>query len=213
MRRPVAKGSLFRIAPQWLLGALLVLALGCFFIALNAVQLTSPGTGQRILQRAVAGLTDLDAMLPKLQQDMQAAAATTDGDNVGVPGFPIVVELPRREAADISQEALRQEIVSESARKAYREGLGVLAAADPEAHRDIELLSAAGAIDRGLGLITEDSHARLRIAAIVLGVIAALLAAAQLTVFRSHGRLLAAGGILLAVNLPPLAAAVALRFG
>ncbi len=213
MRWRSLSGVRLSVASQWWLGALVALALGSFLVALNLAQLTSPGTGQRILRRAVAVLTDIDAQLPQLQEELQAAAASAEGDSVSVPNFPIPVELPREEAAVMAQETLRRRLLEESGRQAYQKGLGVLSAADPEARRDVGLFSTAGAIDRGLGLITEDNHARIRIAAAALGVLTALLAALLLAAVRSFGRLLTAGGILLAASLPPLAVGVALRFG
>lgn len=204
---------LLRIASQWLLGVLLALALTGLFLAINAVQLTAPGTGQRILRQAVAVLTDIDALLPQLHQDLREAAATAEEEAVPVPNFPIPIAMAKEEAAAISQQALRQRLLEESARQAYAGGMDILAAADPQAQRDVELISTAGAIDRGFGLITEDNHRRIGIAAGALGFIAALLALALMLAARSYGRLVAAGACILAAALPSLAAAVALRFG
>lgn len=202
-----------RAASQWLVGVLLALALMGLFVTIIALQLTSAGTGQRILGRAVAVLTDIDALLPKLQDDLREVADTAAGDTVRVPGFPIPVELTRQEAATIEGEELRQRLLDESARQVYEEGMDVLAAADPDANRDVELLSTAGAIDRGLGLISESRHTGFQIAAVVLGLISVLLAALLMVTVRSYGRLVAMGAAVLGAALPSLAAAVAIRFG
>jgi uncharacterized membrane protein len=194
------------------LGISLALVLSGLFLTINAVQWTSAGTGQRILERAVAILTDIDAMLPRLQQELREAAATAAGDTVRVPDFPIPVELPKEEAATIGGGELRRLLLATSAQRAYEEGMDVFATADPDAQRDIEVISAAGVIDRGLGLISEDSHTRFLIAAGVLGLLASLLAALLLMAIRSYARLIAAGAIVSAATLPSLTAAVSIRF-
>jgi len=196
-----------------LLGLLLVAALTGLFLAINALQLTSPGTGQRLLRRAVATLTDIDAALPRIHSDLREQATSAAGGTVRVPGFPIPIDIRAAEAASISREGLRARLLEESAHKAYTEGMSVFAAADPEAQQNIELISTTGAIDRGLGLITKDSQTRIRIAAAVLAAISAALATLLFSALRSYGRLLAAGAIILAASLPLLAAVVAVRFG
>ncbi len=212
MNGPAPSGPLARTASPWLLGIFLALLLTGLFLTINAVQWTSAGTGQRLLRRAVAVLTDIDAILPRLQEELRQAAATADGDTVRVPDFPIPIDLPREEAATLGGEELRRLLLATSAQKAYEEGMEAFAAADPAAQRDVELLSTAGAVDRGLGLINEDSHTRFLIAAGALAFFAALLAALLLMVVRSYARLVAAGAIITAAALPSLAAAVAIRF-
>lgn len=216
MKEPDLADPFVRVASQWFLALLLVVALTALFVAINAVQLTSSATGQRLLRRAVATLTDIDAALPHIHSDLlEEAAAGAPGDMVRVPGFPIPVEIPVAEAATLSQAELRARLLEESARQAYAQGMAVLAAADPEAQdqRNIELISTAGVIDRGLGLITSSNQTRFRIAVAVAGGLSAALAGLLLAALRSYGRLLASGAVILAACLPALAAAVALRFG
>ena len=88
--------SLLRIASQWLLGVILALVLTGLFLAIAAVQITSQGAGQRILRRAVAVTTEIDAILPDIQTGLRQAARDGSGDQVRVPDFPIPVDLPTR---------------------------------------------------------------------------------------------------------------------
>ena len=90
---------LLRGAFQWLFGILFALSLIAFFLAINAMQLTSPGTAQRILSRAVADLTEIDAALPTIQADLVETAQTSEEATVTVPHFPLAVEVSREEAA------------------------------------------------------------------------------------------------------------------
>jgi len=214
MRGPTSGPPFAGFASQGFLWLLLVITLTALFLAINAVQITSAGTGQRLLRRAVAPLTDLDTQLPSIHRELHEQAETnTASDTVSVPTFPIPIGIEKTRAATISQEELRAVILAESARQIYAEGMDVLAGLDPEAQRDTDFISTAGAIDRGLGLITEGNHNRILIAAVVLGLISAALTVLLFARLRSYGRLLAAGVLILAASLPALAAVVALRFG
>jgi hypothetical protein len=209
---PTSAVPLLRGALQWLFGSLLAVALIGFFLAINGVQLTSSGTAQRILSRATADLTEIDAMLPTIQADLVEAAEASEEDTVVVPHFPMVVELPREEAATISTAELRSLLLSEAAEAIYKEGMSVWALADPEAEQDIDILSPEGGVHRGLGFLSDDNHQALRIAAIVLGFISLALAVLILVSTQGMGRLVALGAALLGAAVPSLLGAVAVRF-
>jgi len=209
---PISAVPLLRGAFQWLFGTLLALSLIAFFLVINAVQLSSPGTAQRILSRATADLTEIDAMLPTIQADLREAAQASDEDTIVVPHFPLVVELPREEAATISTAELRSLLLSEAARAIYKEGMSAWALADPEAEQHIDILSPEGGVDRGLGFLSDDNHHALRIAAIVLGLISLALAGLVFVSTQGMGRLVALGAALLGAAVPSLVGAVAVRF-
>ena len=203
---------LLRGALQWLFGILFALSLIAFFLVVNGVQLTSSGTAQRILSRAVADLTEIDAVLPTIQADLVEAAQASEEATVTVPHFPLPVELPREEAATISAAELRSLLLSESAEAIYKEGMSAWALADPEAEQDIDVFSPEGGVQRGLGFLSDDNHQALRIAAIVLGLISLALGALFLISTQGMGRLVALGAGVLGAAVPSLLAAVAVRF-
>jgi hypothetical protein len=209
---PISAVPLLRGAFQWLFGTLLALSLIAFFLVINAVQLSSPGTAQRILSRATADLTEIDAMLPTIQADLREAAQASDEDTIVVPHFPLTVELPREEAATISTAELRSLLLSEAARAIYKEGMSAWALADPEAEQHIDILSPEGGVDRGLGFLSDDNHHALRIAAIVLGLISLALAGLVFVSTQGMGRLVALGAAVLGAAVPSLLGAVAVRF-
>ena len=93
---------LVRAGLQWLSGILLALCLMALFFAINVYQLTDADTAQRILARAVATLTEIDALLPAIRADLTESVQTGDSPTVTVPLFPIPVELTRQEATAIS---------------------------------------------------------------------------------------------------------------
>ena len=209
-----ATGPLLRVASQWVLGALLAVVLSGLFLAINAVQLTSQDSGQRVLRRAVAVTTDIDAILPEIEVKLRAAArdARPDSAELPVPDFPISVLLTPQEARRLEGDQLRERILEESARRLYEDGTSAWTTGDPEGRQKIEAISTAGALDRGLGLITEETHNRILIATAVLGFLAAALAALLLMTVRSYGRLIALGAVTLVGALPSLAASIAMRF-
>lgn len=203
---------LLRGAFQWLFGTLFALSLIAFFLVINAVQLTSPGTAQRILSRAVADLTEIDASLPTIQADLAETAQASQKDAVTVPHFPMAVEVSREEATTISTAELRSLLLSEAAEAIYKDGMSVWAEADPEAKQNIDLLSPEGGVQRGLGLLSDDNHHALRIAAIVLGLISFILGGLVFVSTKGMGRVVALGAGLLGAAVPSLTAAVAVRF-
>ena len=211
--RPPAVTPLIRAASQWLVGVVLAVTLALLLLAVNALQLSSEGAGQRLLGRSVAVSTNIDAILPDLQAGLREEAQGGEVDAVRVPAFPIPVELTRDEALSLEGTALRERILEEAAARLYQDGMSAWAAGDSEAEQDIELISVTGALQRGLGLVTAKSHNRFVVAAVVLGFLSAVLGVALLASGRSWGRLIALSTVTIAAALPSLATAVAIRFG
>jgi hypothetical protein len=204
--------SALRTLSVWVVAALLTLTAVAFFAAIAAAQLTSEDTGHRLHRRSVAVTTSIDSSIPGIEAGLQAAAADGDSATVRVPGFPIAIDLPREEAATLSGADLRDRILHESAKALYNDGMSAWASNDDAAQQDIERLSAAGLIDRGLGLVTEDAHTALVIITILLGVMTAAMTAILLVVLPRDARLVVVGVVIMAAALPSLAAAVGLRF-
>lgn len=207
----VSLAPLLKVASQWLVGFVLVVVMTLLFLAVNAVQLTAPGAGQRLLGRHIAVTTDIDALLPELETGIQEEV-DAGADPVRVPDFPIPVDVPREEAAELEGAALRSRILEDAAARLYEEGPSAWADADPDGAREIDTISTAGAVDRGLGLISEDVHTAAIVVTGVLGFLAVVLTVALMTSVRSWARLLTVSAVVIAAALPSLAAAVGLRF-
>src|SRR3990172_7469679 len=127
--------SLWRSALRFFGRALSVL-LTLFFVAISAVQLSSEGTGQRLLRRSVAVSTQIDAVLPDLQIALRERAREGSGETVRVPDFPVPVDLTREEALRLEGPALRERILSEASDRLYEDGMSDWA--DPDARQSIE---------------------------------------------------------------------------
>ena len=213
--QPSGSGSfapLLRAASQWTIGAALAVLLTLFFVAISAVQLSSEGSGQRLLRRSVAVSTDIDAVLPDIQTGLREAARQGSGETVRVPDFPIPLDLTRDEALSLEGPSLRERILSLASDRLYEDGMSAWSAGDQDARQSIETISVPGAFKRGLGLITAQNHDRMVIAAIVLGVLSAVCAALLVASVRSWGRLVALSAVVIVAALPLLAAAVAVRY-
>jgi hypothetical protein len=204
--------SALRLASVWAAAAVLVVCGSAFLISLTFMQLTAEDTGERILRRSTASLTDIDASLPKIEDDLHALAEDSSGPTVQVPGYPITVTLSRDEARTIGGEELRDRLLDRSAQLIYDHGMSVWTGSDPDADRNIERLSAAGLVDRGLGLVRGSTHTVFLVLTIVFGLLTLAFGAGLWAILPRDGRLLTIGGVTVAGSLPLLAAAVAMRF-
>jgi hypothetical protein len=202
--------TFLKIASQWLIAIMLTLALIAFFVMVSAVQVTSEGTGQRILRRGVEITAGVDARLPQLESGLRQDAELADP--VLLPNFPIPIGIPQDQAAGIEGEALRTLILNESARQLYDEGTSAWASGDEAADQNIETVSTAGALHRGFGFITDTWHNIFLVLAILTGVISLILAAMLMLTLRSYMRVVALGAVTSAAAVSSLAAAVGIRF-
>jgi hypothetical protein len=204
---------LLRAALQWLSGILLATCLMGLFLAVNAYQLTEPDTAERILARAVATITEIDALLPVIRSDLTESLQNDNSPTVTVPLFPVPVEMTREEATAISTPELRSRLLDTAARRAYREGMSVFALGDPEAKQDIDPLSPEGGVKRGLGFLSDNTHSALRIAIWVLIVLTLVTGGLVLLSTKGLGRITALGACLLGAAVPSLVVAVGVRWG
>ncbi len=204
--------SFLKVAAVWLTAIMLTLALIAFFLLLTAAQVTSEGTGHRILRRGVAVTATIDAALPRIESDLHAAARETAADQVRVPGFPIPVDIPKDEAARLEGAELRTLLLDESARQLYDNGTSAWAAGDEEGEQHIEDVSTAGALHRGFGLIRDNWHTVFLVMAVFFGIVSLLLAGMLMLSLRSQLWFVALGAVTAAAAVPSLAAAVGVRF-
>jgi hypothetical protein len=204
---------LLRAALQWLSGILLAVCLMALFLVVNAYQLTDDVTAQRILTRAVATITEIDALLPAIRADLTESLQASDSPTVTVPLFPVPVELTREEATAISTAELRSRLLNTAAESTYREGMSVFALGDPQAKQDIDPLSPEGGVKRGLGFLSDNNHSALRIAIWVFGGLSLVMGALVVLSTKGLGRVTALGACVLGAAVPSLVVAVGVRWG
>ena len=204
--------TFLEVASQWLTVVLLALTLVAFFFFVTAFQVTSEGTAHRILRRGVAITTDIDAVLPRLETELHAAAQTGEGDMVRLPNFPVPVDIPRDQARTLAGEDLRIVILDQSAELIYDDGMSVWAETDPDARQDIERISTAGSLHRAFGLATQKWNTIYLVAAIFFGFLSVALIGLLWVTLKSYIRLLALGAATVTASVISLAGAVAVRF-
>lgn len=201
-----------RTASAWLVAILLVLVATSFFLAISAAQMTGEESGQVVLRRSVAEITDINESLPRIERDLDAAAQEPTGETVLVPRFPIAVELTIEEARTLRGAELRDRILDESAAALYSDGSSAWTETDEDAIQDIDRLSAAGFINLGLSLIQDSMNTVFVIFAVFLGIMTLAMIGILLIVLPREARMLVISLVVLASALPSLAAAVGLRF-
>jgi hypothetical protein len=196
-----------------MLGVAIVLVLAGFFLAIAGLQATSRDTGERIHRRAAATLTDIDAVLPGIETQLDELGQSPEGESVQVPGYPIPVALTAEEAQTIRGAQLHDRLLDESGTILYQDGMDVWAKGDPEGTQEIDNVSNAAAVYRSLNLVRDSTYTYFLVLSILLGVLTLVLAGVLLLTIRTGlMRLLVAGVLLLAASMPLLAAAVAVRF-
>jgi hypothetical protein len=202
----------FQVASRWLTAFLLALTLAAFFFFATAVQVTSDGTAHRILRRGVASTTDIDAVLPRVETELHAAAQTGEGDTVRLPDFPVPVDIPRDQARTLAGEELRAVILDQSAERLYEDGMSAWVAGDAEGRQDIERISTAGGLHRAFGLATQKWNTIFLVAAVFFGLLSLALIALLSITLKSYIRFVAIGAAIATASVISLAGAVAVRF-
>lgn len=193
------------------IGALLVIAIMAFIAFVSLAQVSSSGTGERIMARTVATMTEIDSSITNIQTSLQESADQSEQDPVPVPNFPIVVELSRADALAIDRQQLRDEILAQSADQMYDHGTAVWDDADPEAVQGIGTQSTAGGIRAGLWFVRGTPHLIYIALAVVSGLAAVALAVALTLQMEALRRLLAFGILLLAAGIPAIVIVLLVR--
>jgi len=67
--------SLLKTASQWTVAFVLTVVLILFLVSIAAAQVTSDDTGQRVLRRSVAVTTNIDAVLPGIEDKLHETAS------------------------------------------------------------------------------------------------------------------------------------------
>jgi hypothetical protein len=198
---------------KWAAGVALVFTLGFLLLFLNAAQLTGRDVAHKGLTRALASITEVDALLADGRADLKAKAAESPDEELRLADYPIDVPLTSQQAQELSTPELRELLLSRSADKVYADGVSAFReeGRGPSTH-DIAILSPPGAVRYTVGLLTEDTHDAMRMTTAVLTGIAAFLALLLALLSRGYGRLTSLGMATLIASLPFLLFFVTVRF-
>ena len=196
----------------WLAAVALVGAASAALALHSLTQATSDEVARPALRNAVDALAEPEALIDlHFETISEAAAGTSPGSGIDVPGYPVVgVALTTEEAASGNRARMRDALVERSVTRIRADGRAALAEggiAPPVAER----LSTAGAVAVLLDGLTASSHEGWREWRTRLVVAAALLGAAVLVLPRGFGGVLGLGAALLAAGLLVAAGSLGLR--
>lgn len=202
-----------RRAAVWLLGVLLVGALALWLGVLSAHQATSEAVALPALERGVAALTDLDAMIEAQAESLATQAAA--GSTVSLAGFPLrdvdasADDMTSGGEFDL---ALAHDVfLARAAERVYMRGTAAFEGGD-EIAVDASIFSAAGGIKAVLETLSSDNHGALTVWLWPVGATCLVLGALMLAAGSGFGRFFALGVTLLFASLPVVLGTLALRF-
>lgn len=192
--------------PAWWFGGLLVIVGMLFLAALSLAQLSSRTVAMPAIERGVASLTEIDALLAIHEEELCRLAATEAP--IQVPGFPVQgidvrVSDIRCTDGTLDRESLRALLLSKSADAVYLRGADAFQD-DPDAAEETSILSASGGIRATLDSVGASMHDRTTAATWVLGGMSALLLLAMLLLGRGVRRFAGLGLVLVIAAAPML---------
>jgi hypothetical protein len=206
-----AVSSETRSVAQWLLAFAATVAVCGALATLVLFQITAEAPAQQSLRHATAALTEIDALLARHFDDIQAQAADSQPtDTIVVPDFPLDLGLTSADVEGLTRDELRVLILDRSAEQLYADGPGALRES-AEDGGSLGLFSVAGFTDRALGILTETNHMRAGIAMGVVGLVAVALVLGAVSASRGWGKLGTAGLIVGLAGLATLLIAGVVR--
>ena len=119
-----------REVSRWMGVAGLALVTGLLILAWSVVQLTERAHATQVLAETLAPLSDIDRLLERDYEVLQAAAQAADGTSVIVRSYPLGVAIPAAELSEMSAAQVRARVLSESADRIYDTGVGTFARED-----------------------------------------------------------------------------------
>jgi hypothetical protein len=181
-----------------------MLAVSVFFLvlSLSARQATQPGTAQRVIESGIASLTDIDRLIAEDADALRRLAQSGDTATFAIPGYPLDIRLTHDEIRTLSNDQLRDLILSRSSAVVYTEGLRSF---DRTGSQSISRFSSQGVLKSLVGELSESTNHRATIATVVFAVLVALFAVAVLAAGEGWSRLRTAGIATLLGALPGLA--------
>ena len=204
--KPGAARSTLKWAVAFALFWVLLATLGF----LQLFQITSEGVSKRALHRAVAVLTEIDPLIDRNYDDLQARSdAIQPGETVALRDFPLDVQLTREEAT-LSKSDLRELLLTRSADIMYSRGTSPLRLRDGGGGA-AGTFSVGGITDRSLGFLRHRNHDILGALTLAFAVLSVFLALTLATLCRGFARLGSIGAVVLAASVTLLLSALGAR--
>ena len=198
----------------WVSGTLLAGAAALWLATLSVAQATDEQVALPALQRGVAALTEIDALLDVQLEEMQRQA-DAGAETLAPPGFPVrdaAVQTDAVTRADgaVDRALLYDALLRSSARLVYTRGVAAVQGGD-EPGEETALLSPSGGVRAVLDGLSVENHETAVLWLWPLGGACLLLGALLLVAASGFGRFVAVGVALVAAAVPVLLGGLAAR--
>jgi hypothetical protein len=151
-------------------------------LAVSLSQATAPDTARVVLEDGISSLTETDLLVAQYSDALRDQARASNDTSFAIPGYPIEIFLTKQELLTLSNDQLRDLLLERSSAVVYTSGLGAF---DRTGNQSLGTFSSEGVLEQLVGLLSDDTHATARLAAIVLALLTA--GAAVLVVLRNDG--------------------------
>ena len=179
--------------------AFLAISVLVFIAAYSLYQITQPSRATTLLEAGIVATTDLDPLLAEALPNLRQVAAETDEPLMEIPGYPLDVGLTPDEVLELDDEEIRALVLERSAAIVYHEGLSAF---DRTGEQSIDFLSVSGLIDQIVGVLTDETHDRAGLVAVIALALATITGAATLAFTPGFARFRAFGVAILLAAVP-----------
>lgn len=194
---------------KWFAALGLFAAMLIMLVTLQVYHATSRGVADPALRRAAAALTEIDPWIDANYDTLQESAeASSPGEAVPLPDYPIDLGFVREDVAGVPQAQLRAKMLERSADALYDGGTDALRADDGAS---VARFTSAGVVDTSVDLLRERNHDASAVVLVVFAAMAVALAGVLGALTRGFGRAVALGLTVIAASLPVLLGGIALR--
>jgi hypothetical protein len=177
-------------------------------ISLSCRQATAPGPARNVLEAGIVPLTDIDQFLADNGPSLRQAALESERQELEVPGYPLDIVLTRDEIVSSSDAQLRAIILERSSALLYAEGIQAF---DRTGEQSIRRVSVQGVLELGISQVSESTHSRATLLALVALLGCALSGAVVAATGSGWARMRSLGFAAAAGSLPIVITFVLLR--
>lgn len=188
---------------------LLAIAIFSLIISVSCRQVTAPAAGRDILESGIVALTDIDQFIADDGPALRQAALENDDPVLAIPDFPVDLVLAREEVVNSSDEQLRKVLLERSSALVYAEGLDAF---DRTGDQSLRRFSLQGILEFGVAQVSQSSHDRATLFAVVSALACALLGAVVAGSASGWDRMRALGIAATAGAVPAVLLFLGLRF-
>lgn len=177
-------------------------------VSVSCRQATAPGSARNVLEAGLVTLTDIDQMLADDGPAIRQSALESQEEHFVIPGYPLDIVLTREEVTGSSDAQLRELILQRSSGLLYAEGISAF---DRTGEQKLRRFSLQGALEYGVGRVSQDTHDRATLIALVALVACAVSAAVVAAMGTGWGRMRALGFAAIAGAVPVVVAFFLMR--